>query len=82
MGIHVDYNDDDYKSTVPSMVLKLMLPMTKAQLKAQMASKECVVGVTVGSSLKSKVPVKNRNFLVRGHRRVNSESSPNMFDHG
>jgi hypothetical protein len=66
MGIPVDYNDDDYKSTVPSMVLKLMLPMTKAQLKAQMASKECVVGVTVGSSLKSTVPVKNRKVSWSG----------------
>jgi hypothetical protein len=60
MGITADYNDDDYKNTVPSMVSKSMLPMTKAQLKAQMASKECVVGVTVGISLKSKVPAVKR----------------------
>jgi hypothetical protein len=66
MGIPVDYNDDDYKDTVPSMVSKSMLPMTKAQLKAQVASKECVVGVTVGSSLKSKVPDKNRKVSWSG----------------
>ena len=38
MGVPADYNDDDYKHTVPSTVPKLMLPMTKAQW----ASKECV----------------------------------------
>ena len=66
MGIPADYKDDDYKRTVPSMVLKSMLPMTKAQLKAQMASKECVVGVTVGSSLESKVPAAKRKVSWSG----------------
>ena len=49
MRIPNDYNDDDYKHTVPSKVSKSMLPVTKAQL----ASKECVgnnMAVTVGGN--------------------------------
>jgi hypothetical protein len=47
MGIPSDYNDDDYKKSVPSKVPKSMLPVTKAQL----ASKECVGGNMAAASL-------------------------------
>ena len=40
MGIPAEYNDDDYRTKIPSTVPKSMLPMTKAQW----ASKECVGG--------------------------------------
>jgi hypothetical protein len=55
MGIPNDYNNDNYKNSVPSKVPKSMLPVTKAQL----ASKECVGGNMAAASLLGIVAAKS-----------------------
>ena len=51
MGIPAEYNDDDYRTKIPSTVPKSMLPMTKAQW----ASKECVGGDVSDTLLGSRI---------------------------
>ena len=86
MGIPSDYNDDNYRNSVPSKVPKSMPPVTKAR----MASKECVgnnMKVTIGGN-KMSVPIlgnatkksdkkiscnltdENRNSVRNNHDRI------------
>jgi hypothetical protein len=80
MGIPNDYNDDDYRKTVPSKVPKSMLPVTKAQL----ASKECVGGNMAAASLLGIVaakPNKKVSWDLNGEKEtsvMNSQESIRM----
>ena len=76
MGIPSDYNDDNYRNSVPSKVPKSMPPVTKAK----MASKECVGGNMAAASLLGIVAAKSNKKISRNLTDENRNSVMNNHD--
>jgi hypothetical protein len=76
MGIPSDYNDDNYRNSVPSKVPKSMTPVTKAK----MASKECVGGNMAAASLLGIVAAKSNKKISRNLTDENRNSVTNNHD--